>query len=154
MFKDKILMITGGTGSFGNTVLKRFFSTEAKSLTITDLNMTRFLMPLEKSVGLAQALKALFKKDKPISIIGTRHGGNPHESLVSREKMAKAEDLGSYCRIPADNRDLNYARYFSEGEKRISLPDDHTSHNTERLNVGQIKALSLKPDLIRGELHA
>lgn len=153
---------------------------EGKPLTITDPNMTRFLMSLEDSVDLVlyafqhgqqgdifvqkapastvadltQALKELFKKDNPISIIGTRHGEKLYESLISREEMAKAEDLGGYYRIPADNRDLNYAQYFSEGEEKISLLDDYTSHNTERLNVEQIKALLLKLDFIREELHA
>lgn len=153
---------------------------EGKPLTITDLNMTRFLMSLEESVDLVlyafrhgkqgdifvqkapastvadltQALKELFEKDNPISIIGTRHGEKLYESLISREEMAKAEDLGGYYRIPADNRDLNYAQYFSEGEEKISLLDDYTSHNTERLNVEQIKALLLKLDFIQEELHA
>jgi UDP-N-acetylglucosamine 4,6-dehydratase len=153
---------------------------EGKSLTITDPNMTRFLMSLEDSVDLVlyafqhgkqgdifvqrapastvvdltQALKELFKKDNPISIIGTRHGEKLYESLISREEMAKAEDLGGYYRIPADNRDLNYAQYFSEGEEKIALLDDYTSHNTKRLNVEQIKALLLKLDFIQEELHA
>ncbi|TAN70227.1 MAG: NAD-dependent epimerase/dehydratase family protein [Methylobacter sp.] len=153
---------------------------EGKPLTVTDPNMTRFLMSLEDSVDLvlyafehgkqgdifvqkapastvadlAQALKALFKKDNPICIIGTRHGEKLYESLISREEMAKAEDFGGYYRIPADNRDLNYAQYFSEGEEKISLLDDYTSHNTERLNVEQIKALLLKLDFIQEELHA
>jgi UDP-N-acetylglucosamine 4,6-dehydratase len=153
---------------------------EGKSLTITDPNMTRFLMSLEDSVDLVlyafqygkqgdifvqrapastvvdltQALKELFKKDNPISIIGTRHGEKLYESLISREEMAKAEDLGGYYRIPADNRDLNYAQYFSEGEEKIAQLDDYTSHNTKRLNVEQIKALLLKLDFIQEELHA
>jgi UDP-glucose 4-epimerase len=153
---------------------------EGKTLTITDPNMTRFLMSLEDSVDLVLyafehgkqgdifvqkapastvedltlALKELFKKDNPVSIIGTRHGEKLYESLISREEMAKAEDLGDYYRIPADNRDLNYAQYFSEGEEKISLLDDYTSHNTERLNVAQIKALLLKLDFIQEELHA
>ncbi len=153
---------------------------EGKTLTITDPNMTRFLMSLEDSVDLVLyafehgkqgdifvqkapastvedltlALKELFKKDNPVSTIGTRHGEKLYESLISREEMAKAEDLGDYYRIPADNRDLNYAQYFSEGEEKISLLDDYTSHNTERLNVAQIKALLLKLDFIQEELHA
>lgn len=153
---------------------------EGKPLTVTDPNMTRFLMSLEDSVDLvlyafehgrqgdifvqkapastvadlAQALKELFEKDNPVSIIGTRHGEKLYESLISREEMAKAEDFGGYYRIPADNRDLNYAQYFSEGEEKISLLDDYTSHNTERLNVEQIKALLLKLDFIQEQLHA
>ena len=153
---------------------------DGKPLTLTDPNMTRFLMSLEDSVDLvlyafkhgaqgdlfvqkapastvadlAQALKEIFKKDSPVRIIGTRHGEKLYESLISREEMAKAEDMGDYYRIPADNRDLNYARYFSEGEEKLSLLDDYTSHNTNRLAVEQIKQLLLKLDYIKEELHA
>ena len=153
---------------------------ENKSLTITDPNMTRFLMSLEDSVDLvlyafehgkqgdifvqkapastlddlAQALKALFVSTSAIRIIGTRHGEKLYESLISREEMAKADDLGDYYRIPADNRDLNYAQFFSEGEEKISQQEDYTSHNTERLNVEQVKALLLKLDFIKAELNA
>lgn len=153
---------------------------EGKSLTVTDPNMTRFLMSLEDSVDLvlyafehgqqgdifvqkapastvedlAQALKELFNKNNPIHEIGTRHGEKLYESLISREEMAKAIDMGNYFRIPADNRDLNYAQYFSEGEERISHFDDYTSHNTTRLNVEQVKALLLKLDFIKDELNA
>ena len=153
---------------------------EGKPLTVTDPNMTRFLMSLEDSVDLvlyafqhgkqgdifvqkapastvadlAQALKELFKKDNPVRIIGTRHGEKLYESLISREEMAKAEDIGGYYRIPADNRDLNYAQFFSEGEEKISHLEDYTSHNTERLDVEQVKTLLLKLDFIQDELHA
>ncbi len=149
-----------------------------KALTITDPNMTRFLMSLEDSVDLvlhafehgkqgdifvqkapastvddlANALKELFRKDNPIRVIGTRHGEKLYESLISREEMVKAEDMGGYYRIPADNRDLNYAQYFSEGEERISRQEDYTSHNTERLNIAQVKALLLKLEYIKEEL--
>jgi UDP-N-acetylglucosamine 4,6-dehydratase len=153
---------------------------EDKPLTVTDPNMTRFLMSLEDSVDLvlyafehgkqgdifvqkapastvadlAQALKELFKKDKPTRVIGTRHGEKLYESLISREEMAKAQDMGGYYRIPADNRDLNYAQYFSEGEEKISHQEDYTSHNTQRLNVAQVKKLLLKLDYIKEELNA
>ena len=153
---------------------------ENKSLTITDPNMTRFLMSLEDSVDLvlyafehgkqgdifvqkapastlddlAQALKALFVSTSAIRIIGTRHGEKLYESLISREEMAKADDLGDYYRIPADNRDLNYAQFFSEGEEKISFQEDYTSHNTERLNVEQVKQLLLKLDFIKEQLNA
>lgn len=153
---------------------------EGKSLTVTDPNMTRFLMSLEDSVDLvlyafehghqgdifvqkapastvadlAQALKELFIKDNEVRVIGTRHGEKLYESLISREEMAHAQDLGGYYRIPADNRDLNYAKYFSEGEEEISQLDDYTSHNTERLNIEQIKTLLLKLDFIKEELNA
>jgi UDP-N-acetylglucosamine 4,6-dehydratase len=153
---------------------------EGKSLTVTDPNMTRFLMSLEDSVDLvlyafehgkqgdifvqkapastvadlAQALKELFNKSSPVRIIGTRHGEKLYESLISREEMAKAKDMGGYYRIPADNRDLNYAQYFSEGEESVSHMDDYTSHNTARLDVEQIKQLLLKLDYIKEELNA
>jgi UDP-N-acetylglucosamine 4,6-dehydratase len=147
-------------------------------LTITDPNMTRFLMSLEDSVDLvlhafehakqgdifvqkapastvndlADALKELFKKENPIRIIGTRHGEKLYESLISREEMVKAEDMGGYYRIPADNRDLNYAHYYSEGEEKISNQEDYTSHNTRRLDVAQVKSLLLKLEYIKEEL--
>ncbi|EJL81448.1 putative nucleoside-diphosphate sugar epimerase [Herbaspirillum sp. CF444] len=149
-------------------------------LTVTDPNMTRFLMSLEDSVDLvlhafehaeqgdlfvqkapastvadlAQALCELFKLDNPVKIIGTRHGEKLYESLISREEMAKATDMGRYYRVPADNRDLNYNKYFVEGESQISALDDYTSHNTERLDVEGIKALLLKLPEIQEALNA
>lgn len=151
-----------------------------KPITITDPNMTRFLMSLEDSVDLvlyafqhgqqgdifvqkapastvadlASALKELFSSDTVVKTIGTRHGEKLYESLISREEMAHAQDMGDYYRIPADNRDLNYAKYFSEGDQDISLFDDYTSHNTRRLNVEQIKQLLLGLDFIKEELNA
>jgi UDP-N-acetylglucosamine 4,6-dehydratase len=151
-----------------------------KPLTITDPKMTRFLMSLEDSVDLvlyayehgqqgdifvqkapastvldlAQALKEIFEKKTEIRTIGTRHGEKLYESLISREEMAHAEDMGGYYRIPADNRDLNYAKYFSDGEEVISHTDDYTSHNTTRLDVEQVKSLLLKLDFIKDELNA
>jgi UDP-glucose 4-epimerase len=142
--------------------------------------MTRFLMSLEDSVDLvlyalqngqqgdlfvqkapastvadlATALKEVFNSDTAVKIIGTRHGEKLYESLISREEMAHAQDMGEYYRIPADNRDLNYAKYFSEGDQDISLRDDYTSHNTRRLNVEQIKQLLLRLDFIEKELNA
>jgi UDP-N-acetylglucosamine 4,6-dehydratase len=152
---------------------------DGKPITITDPKMTRFLMSLDDSVDLvlhayehacqgdifvqkapastisdlAKGLKELLKKDNPVQIIGTRHGEKLYESLVSREEMARAEDLSGFYRIPADNRDLNYAKYFSAGEERISKMEDYTSHNTERLSVEQVKTLLLKLDYIQEELH-
>lgn len=149
-----------------------------KPLTITDPNMTRFLMSLDESVDLvlhayehgkqgdifvqkspactvadlAQALRELFGRDNPIRIIGTRHGEKLYESLVSREEMARSEDKGPYYRIPADNRNLNYNIYCNDGEVKISNLDDYTSHNTERLNIEQVKALLLKLEFIQKEL--
>jgi UDP-N-acetylglucosamine 4,6-dehydratase len=173
---------------YGNVMASRgsvipLFIKQLKSsqpITVTDPNMTRFLMSLEDSVDLvlhafehaqqgdlfvqkapastvadlAQALRELFKLDNPIKIIGTRHGEKLYESLISREEMAKAEDMGRYYRIPADNRDLNYNKYFVEGESHISELDDYTSHNTGRLNVDAIKTLLLKLPEIREALNA
>jgi UDP-N-acetylglucosamine 4,6-dehydratase/5-epimerase len=153
---------------------------KGEALTVTDPCMTRFLMSLEDSVDLviyayqhgkpgdifvqkapastletlATALKELFGSDAPIRVIGTRHGEKLYESLVSREEMAKAEDKGQYFRIPADNRDLNYAKYFVEGEVKIASLDDYTSHNTDRLDVEAVKKLLLKIDYIRDGLDA
>ena len=151
-----------------------------KSITVTDPNMTRFLMSLEESVNLvlhafehgnqgdifvqkspaatvadlAQSLKEIFNHTDLINIIGTRHGEKLYESLISREEMSKAIDMGNYYRIPSDNRSLNYDQYFSEGEAKLSEMYDYTSHNTKRLNVGEIKNLLLSLDYIKGELNA
>lgn len=150
------------------------------ALTVTDPNMTRFLMSLEDSVDLvlhafehakqgdvfiqkapastvedlARALLAIFKAQNSIKVIGTRHGEKLYESLVSREEMAKAEDMGRYYRIPADNRDLNYNKYFVEGEQKVSQLEDYTSHNTHRLGIPEVQELLLKLDYIRENLHA
>jgi len=173
---------------YGNVMASRgsvipLFVSQIKSgepITVTDPNMTRFLMSLEDSVDLvfyafqhgqqgdifvqkapastvadlALAIKELFGSDTAIKTIGTRHGEKLYESLISREEMAHAQDLGNYYRIPADNRDLNYAKYFSEGDQDISLLDDYTSHNTRRLNVEQIKQLLLGLDFMKEELNA
>lgn len=151
-----------------------------KEITITDPNMTRFLMSLEDSVDLvlhafeyakqgdifvqkapastvgdlAEALKQMFNKNSPIRIIGTRHGEKLYESLISREEMAHADDMGRYYRIPADNRDLNYSKFFSDGETVVSESQDYTSHNTERLDIPKIKELLMKLEYIKGELNA
>jgi UDP-N-acetylglucosamine 4,6-dehydratase/5-epimerase len=153
---------------------------QGKPLTVTDPNMTRFLMSLEDSVDLvlyayqhgnqgdifvqkapastvqdlALALTELFAKKNNLRIIGTRHGEKLYESLISREEMAHAKDMGDYYRIPSDNRDLNYAKFFSEGEEKISHLDDYTSHNTFRLNIEQIKTMLLTLDYVKEELNA
>ena len=93
---------------------------------------------------LAKALLELYKADNPIKIIGTRHGEKLYETLVNREEMVKAEDLGNFYRIPADTRDLNYNRFFIEGEAQISQMEEYTSHNTARLNIEETKQLLLK----------
>lgn len=153
---------------------------EGKPLTITDPNMTRFLMSLEESVDLvlyafeharpgdifvqkapastvgdlALALRELLRRDNEVKIIGTRHGEKLFESLVSREEMARSEDLGGYYRIPADSRDLNYNKYFVEGQTEISSIDDYTSHNTRRLNIAQVKEVLMQLDIVREAVHA
>jgi len=153
---------------------------EGKPLTITDPAMTRFLMSLEDSVdlvlhafehghqgdifvqkapastveALAQALKELFGLPNEIRVIGTRHGEKLYESLVAREELARAEDMGRYYRVPADNRDLNYAKYVAEGELSIATLDDYTSHNTTRLNVEEVKKLLLKLSFIQEQFNA
>lgn len=148
-------------------------------LTVTDPNMTRYLMSLEDAVelvlfafqnanqgdifvqkapastigDLAQAVKEIFDADNEIRIIGTRHGEKLYETLLTREEMAQAEDLGDYYRIPADTRDLNYDKYFTDGKYEISEGSDYNSHNTERLDIPRIKELLLKLDHVKEELE-
>ena len=147
-------------------------------LTITDPNMTRFLMSLEDAVDLvlfafengnpgdlfvnkapagtigdlAQALKELCKANNEVKIIGTRHGEKLYETLCTREEMVKAEDMGDFYRIPADNRNLNYAQYFSEGETDIATIDDYHSHNTQQQGVEGMKRLLSELPLIKKEV--
>lgn len=149
-----------------------------RPLTLTDPNMTRFLMSLEDSVdlvlhafvngvqgdifvqkapactvaNLAQALLELFNSNSPIQIIGTRHGEKLYESLVSREEMAKAVEMDRYYRIPADNRDLNYDKFILEGQPELNNVDDYTSHNGTILTVPEIKKLLMQLAYIRSEL--
>ena len=152
---------------------------EKSPLTITDPNMTRFLMSLEDAVDLvifaftngnqgdlfvnkapastigelANAIKDIYKADNPITVIGTRHGEKLYETLCTREEMQKAEDMGEFYRIPADNRDLNYNNYISEGEADISLIEDYNSHNTEQLDVKGLKKLLLKLKFITDDIN-
>jgi UDP-glucose 4-epimerase len=100
---------------------------------------------------LAKAVKELAKVDNDINIIGTRHGEKLYETLCTREEMVKAEDMGDFYRVPADNRDLNYSIYFSEGEKNLAKIEDYHSHNTERLNVDEVKKLISKLAIVRRE---
>ena len=151
---------------------------DKKPLTITDPNMTRFLMSLDDAVDLvlyafsnarqgdifvqkapastimdlAIAVKELFNADNKIRVIGTRHGEKLYETLLTREELAKAEDMGDYYRIVPDERDLNYGKYFTEGEEQISHLEDYNSHNTQRLTVPEIKEKMLTLDYIREEL--
>ena len=147
-------------------------------ITITDPNMTRFLMSLDEAVelvlfafehgnsgdlfvnkapagtirDLAEAIKELCNANNEIKIIGTRHGEKLYETLCTREEMMKAEDMGEFYRIPADNRDLNYAQYFSEGEQDIAKIEDYHSHNTNQLGVEGMKKLLLKLPIIRRDV--
>jgi len=153
---------------------------QGKPLTVTDPNMTRFLMSLEDSVDLvlhafkngqqgdifvqkapastvidlAEALKNIINRNNPVNIIGTRHGEKLYESLISREEIARANEEDNYFRIPADARDLNYNMYFSDGEEKISQLEDYTSHNTKRLDVKEVEKLLLGLDYIKGEINA
>ncbi len=168
-------------GSRGSVI--PLFINQIKSglpLTITDPNMTRFLMSLNDAVDLvlfafengnqgdlfvnkapaatigdlAKAIKELAKAENQINIIGTRHGEKLYETLCTREEMVKAEDMGNFYRVPADNRDLNYSMYFSEGEKNLAEIEDYHSHNTERLNIEGVKNLISKLAIVRKELFA
>lgn len=149
-----------------------------KNLTLTDPNMTRFMMTLDDAVDLvvyawengqngdlfvqkapaatietlANALISLYKTDTKLGVIGTRHGEKLYETLVTREEMAKSIDMGNYFRIPCDTRDLNYDKFFVEGEEDIAKVEDYHSHNTERLDVEGMKELLLKLDMIREDL--
>ncbi|MFN3721019.1 MAG: polysaccharide biosynthesis protein [Rhizobium rhizophilum] len=151
-----------------------------KPLTITDPNMTRFLMSLDESVDLvlyafenaqpgdifvqkapastigdlASALCELFSREASVKIIGTRHGEKLYESLISREEMVRSIDLGGYYRIPADNRDLNYDKYVSKGDALVQDVDDYTSHNTHRLDVGGVKQTLRKLDIVLRSMNA
>jgi UDP-N-acetylglucosamine 4,6-dehydratase len=173
---------------YGNVMASRgsvipLFIEQIKSgqpLTVTDPNMTRFLMSLEEAVelvvfafqnaeagdimvqkapastigDLAQALKELFNVDNEIKIIGTRHGEKLYETLLTKEEHVVALDMGGFFRVPADKRDLNYDKYFVEGNKRLQQAEDYNSHNTQRLNKEEIKNKLLKLDYIQEELKS
>ena len=153
---------------------------KGKSLTITDPNMTRFMMSLQESVDLvlfafkhakqgdifvqkapattikniAKVINEIFANKNKIQIIGTRHGEKLFESLLSREEMIRAKNMGRFFCIPSDNRDLNYSKYFTKGQKNISKFKDYTSHNTKKLNYEELKKLILSLEFIKRELDA
>ncbi len=181
---DTIVCLT----RYGNVMASRgsvipLFINQIKTglpLTITDPNMTRFMMSLHEAVelvlfafkngnqgdlfvnkapaasirDLAEALVSLAKVNNEIHIIGTRHGEKLYETLCTREEMLKAEDMGDFYRIPADNRDLNYSTYFSEGDQKMEKIEDYHSHNTLRLNVDSIKEIVSKLPFVRKELFS
>lgn len=172
---------------YGNVMASRgsvipFFVDQIKkgeSITVTDPNMTRYLMSLEEAVDLvlfafkngnqgdllvqkapastigdlAQAIKELFNATNPIKVIGTRHGEKLYETLCTREEMAKAIDLEGFYQVPADNRDLNYGKYFEDGNVKTSELEDYNSHNTRRLNIEEVKEKLLSLDYIQEELR-
>ncbi|MBK5442701.1 polysaccharide biosynthesis protein [Peribacillus sp. TH24] len=171
---------------YGNVMASRgsvipLFIEQIKSgqpLTITDPNMTRYLMSLEEAVelvifafqnaaagdimvqkapasyigDLAQAIKELFKAENEIKVIGTRHGEKLYETLLTREEYVVAEDLGGFFRVPADKRDLNYDKYFAEGDKKLSTEEEYNSHNTQILSIEQIKEKLLELEYVQNEL--
>jgi UDP-glucose 4-epimerase len=172
---------------YGNVMASRgsvipLFIEQIKSgqpLTVTDPNMTRFLMSLEEAVelvifafqnaqagdimvqkspasrigDLAQAIKELFNADNEIKIIGTRHGEKRYETLLTKEEYVVAEDLGDFYRVPADQRDLNYDKYFVEGDQKLSTDVEYNSNNTQILNIEEIKEKLLKLDYVQNELR-
>ncbi|HWQ72233.1 MAG TPA: polysaccharide biosynthesis protein, partial [Desulfitobacteriaceae bacterium] len=182
---DPFKTIVCGT-RYGNVMASRgsvipLFVQQIKSgmpLTVTDPNMTRYLMTIDDAVelvifafnnahqgdrfiqkapaatiaDLVQAVKEVFNADNEVKIIGTRHGEKVYETLLSREEMAIAEDLGGYYRVPADTRTLNYDKYFETGDEMLSIMEEYNSHNTERLDIPAIKELLLILDYIKGEL--
>ena len=169
--------VMGSRGSVIPLFIKQLLAKEP--LTITDPTMTRFLMSLEDSVDLvlyafanaqagdifvqkapaatiadlASALQQLLKTNVAVNIIGTRHGEKLYESLVSREEMARAQDHDAYYRIPADSRDLNYDKYFTQGELAVSQIEDYTSHNTQRLDIEGVKRTLLPLEIIQKAIH-
>jgi len=152
---------------------------DGENITVTNPEMTRFLMKLEEAVelvlfayenaevgdimvqkapactigDLAQAIKELFNAENEIKIIGTRHGEKLYETLLTKEEYLVAEDLGGFFRVPADTRDLNYDKYFEEGEEELSTDKEYNSHNTKRLTVEEVKEKLLELDYVQNELN-
>lgn len=183
MFKtNTIINITryGNVMASRGSVIPLFVSQiqSNKNLTITDPNMTRFMMTLEDAVELvlfafkngssgdtfvqkapsstvlelANALIKLYKSSSNINIIGTRHGEKLYETLLTREEFVRSIDMGDYYKIPPDGRDLNYAKYFSQGNEKIAIGEDYNSHNTKRLNDSELIELLLKLDFIQNSM--
>ncbi len=180
---DTVICITryGNVMASRGSVIPLFIKQiqEGQPMTVTDPEMTRFMMTIEDAVDLvlyafqhgnpgdtfvqkapastievlAMALNKLLNADSPINIIGTRHGEKLYETLLTREEFAVAEDLGGYYRVRADNRDLNYSVYFSEGRQEIGLKDDYNSHNTRRLDVDDMCELLLKLECVQQALR-
>lgn len=180
--KDTMICTTryGNVMASRGSVIPLFINQIRKGgdLTVTDPNMTRFLMSLDEAVDLVlfafenghngdifvqkapactvdvlvRAVKELFEAPNEIKVIGTRHGEKLYETLVTRENMTKAQDLGDYYRIPPDNRDLNYDKYFTSGEEEIGHTEDYNSHNTQRLDLDQVKEKLLSLQYVQDEL--
>lgn len=170
--------VMGSRGSVIPLFIQRI--KDGQPLTVTDPKMTRFMMSIDDAVDLvlyayehgepgdifvqkspaatletlALAMKKIFNAPNPIQVIGTRHGEKLHETLLTREERANAVDSGNYFRVPADNRDLNYSPYFTQGQEAVSSQEDYTSHNTRRLDVDGMADLLLTLNLVRDELQA
>lgn len=181
--KDTVISVTryGNVMCSRGSVIPLFIKQikENKPITITDPNMTRFMMSLDDAVNLvlfafkhskpgdlfvhkapaatiqtlAEAITEIFEYNQQPQIIGTRHGEKLYESLLTREEMLKAVDMGEYYKIPVDERDLNYSKYFVEGDNKISEMIDYNSHNTNRLNKEEMKKLLLKLDYVQSALN-
>jgi UDP-glucose 4-epimerase len=179
---DTIINITryGNVMASRGSVIPLFVSQIAgnKNLTITDPNMTRFMMTLDDAVELvlfafnngnsgdtfvqkapastvlelAESLLKIYKSTSKINIIGTRHGEKLYETLLTREEFVRASDMGEYYRIPPDGRDLNYAKYFSQGNEKIAVGEDYNSHNTKRLSQNELTEMLLKLDFIKNSI--
>jgi UDP-glucose 4-epimerase len=182
MATDTVITITryGNVLASRGSVIPHFVEqiNNSHDITVTDPNMTRFIMTLEEAVDLvlfafkhgmpgdtfvqkapastigdlAEVVLDIFKSNLNIKIIGTRHGEKLYESLLTREEFAYAEDMGSHYRIKADNRDLNYGKYFEEGDSKVTEMEEYHSHNTKRLTKDELKAIISELEFIKKEL--
>jgi UDP-glucose 4-epimerase len=180
--KGSVICVT----RYGNVMASRgsvipLFRDQIKAgrpLTLTDPDMTRFMMSLDDAVDLvlfafkngvggdtfvqkapaatikvlAEAIKTIFKADTEIKVIGTRHGEKKHETLLNREELVHAEDLKDYYRVPSDTRDLNYGKYFEQGEGKVSVEEDYTSGNTRQLNKDEMIEMLMKLEYVQAQL--